>query len=236
MKNIEDKNLARTGKWVSLCTSVMVLISFSFAILTTPKSGPNCTSSCVSYPYTDIAKFFPFDYIWMTLMSIAILIYLLLFTVIHYNTSSSKKIFSQFAMNFAILTSLTLVLNYLVQILVIQASVKNNEYEGMVLLTQYNPHGIFIALEVIGYLFMAISFAFLVPAIEGKTKEEKWIRITLILSTVFSFIALFVFYGIYGINTGDRFEVAVILFTWSALIIIGFLFYSYFKKQEVGSL
>ena len=236
MNNSDQKNIAKTGKWVALSTSLMVLISFSFAILTTPKAGTNCTGSCVSYPYKDISKFFPFDYLWMILMSIAIMIYLLLFTVIHYNTSSSRKIFSQFAMNFAVLTTLTLVLDYFVQVLVIQASITNGEYEGIALLTQFNPHGIFIALEVIGYLFMVISFVFLIPAIEGKTKEEKWIRITLQISIVGSIVSLIVFYTIYGIDTGYRFEVAVIFFTWTALIIIGFLFYRYFKNKEIGSL
>ena len=233
--NNQEQNFLIFSKWISLSTSLMVLISFSFAIFTTPKSGPNCTGSCVSYPYNDITKFFPGDYIWMILMSIAIMMYLIFFTCLHYKTNNSRKIFSQIALNFALLSTLTLVLNYVLQILVIQPSLSNGEEVGIALLTQYNVHGVFIAMEVIGYIFMAISFAFLVPTLDKTTKEERWIRIILMISVILSFISFVLLYSFYGLETGDKFEVVIIVITWSVLIIIGLLYYKIFKNYNLRS-
>ena len=36
----------------------------------------------------------------------------------------------------------------------------NGETDGIALLTQYNGHGIFIAMEELGYITMSISFLF----------------------------------------------------------------------------
>ncbi len=232
MNNQNHELYLRFSKWISLSTSIMVLISFIIAITALPKSGPNCVASCVSYPYSDITKFFPNDYFWMIPASIAMMVYFILFTCIHYQTMPSKKIFSQISVNFASMATLILVLDYLVQLLVIQPSLINGEQEGIALLTQYNSHGIFIALEIIGYIIMVISFGFITLAIDNIAVEGKYIKFVFYISILLSILFFIVLYGSYGLDTGDRFEVAIIGITWWTLIIIGPLFYRYFKKQE----
>ena len=49
----------------------------------------------------------------------------------------------------------------------IPASVAAGETEGIALLTQHNPHGLFIANEEVGYLLMSVSFALVVPLFTG---------------------------------------------------------------------
>lgn len=222
------------SKWISLSTSASVLVSFCFAIIALPKSGANCTISCVQYPYLNIQNFFPNDYYWMPLASLAMMVYLMLFTSIYHSTSDNKKVFSHIGLNFSILSSLILILNYLVQFLVVQASLNNSETEGIALLTQYNPHGLFIALETIGYLLMTVSFIFIIPSLDNDTKEEKWTRIVLLVSVFLTTISLIFFYSLFGLNIEDRFEVVIISVNWSTLIIIGFLYYKIFKNNETG--
>ena len=230
-----DENFRNFSKWISLSTSAMVLISFVIAITALPKSGPNCIASCVNYPYNDIVKFFPNDYFWMIPASIAMMLYSILFTCIHYQTRPSKKIFSQISVNFALITTLILVLDYSVQLLVIQPSLTNGEQEGIALLTQYNSHGIFIALEIIGYIIMIVSFGFVILSIDGFIKEGKIIKVILVISLISSIIFFIILYGTYGLNTGDRFEVAIIGITWTTLIVIGPILFRYFDKQKTGS-
>jgi hypothetical protein len=42
-------------------------------------------------------------------------------------------------------------------------SLMNGQAQGIALLTQYNPYGVFIVLEELGYLLMSLSFLFLAP-------------------------------------------------------------------------
>jgi hypothetical protein len=54
---------------------------------------------------------------------------------------------------FAIISCTFLVGDYFIQISVKQPSLLKGETDGISLLTQYNPHGIFIVLEEVSYLF-----------------------------------------------------------------------------------
>jgi hypothetical protein len=55
---------------------------------------------------------------------------------------------------FATISCTLLVGDYFIQISVIQPSLLKGETDGIALLTQYNPHGIFIALEEVVTLFV----------------------------------------------------------------------------------
>ena len=49
-----------------------------------------------------------------------------------------------------------------------QPSILLGETEGFALLTQYNPHGVFIALEDLGYFLMGMAFVFLGALFAGR--------------------------------------------------------------------
>jgi hypothetical protein len=56
----------RFGYWIALFMSILTIATFAIAFATPPRSGPFCTmSACVTAPYTDVAAFFPRDYVWM---------------------------------------------------------------------------------------------------------------------------------------------------------------------------
>jgi putative effector of murein hydrolase len=105
------------------------------------------------------------------------------------------------------------------------------ETEGIALLTQYNGHGIFIALEELGYITMSIALFFLAPVFSSTNRLNKSIRWILFLPLILNIIS-FVLYSIkFGINRHYRFEVASISIDWLLLIVVSILISIYFKRQ-----
>ena len=72
----------------------------------------------------------------------------------------------------------------------VPVSVRNEETAGIALLTQYNPHGIFIALEEAGYLLMSISFLCVAVVFPAQTRRLTAIRWLFVLGFVVPLAAL----------------------------------------------
>lgn len=145
------KQIIRTGFYIALLTSVITLVTFTMAFLTPPLSGSFCRGECFEYPYTDIAERFPRDYYWMSLSIIVSMFYLFLMVVIHYLASQDKRFYSQAGLAMAFISAAIMIPLYFTQVTVIQPSLLNKEFEGLALWSQFNPHGMFIALEEISY-------------------------------------------------------------------------------------
>jgi hypothetical protein len=112
----------------------------------------------------------------MPLAMILVLSYLVLMVSIHAYASQDWKIFSQIGLSFAVIAALILLVDYFVQFSVVPISLMSGETEGIALLTQYNPHGIFIALEELGYILMSLSFLFVAPVFADKTRLGSSVR------------------------------------------------------------
>jgi hypothetical protein len=111
----------------------------------------------------------------------------------------------------------------------------NGETDGIALITQYNGHGIFIAMEDLGYITMSISFLFLAFVFSIQNRLEKTIRLILILACVLTVIS-FVFYSVkFGIDRSYRFEVAAITINWLVSITAGILI-SVFLKNKIKTI
>jgi hypothetical protein len=107
----------------------------------------------------------------------------------------------------------------------------NGETDGIALITQYNGHGIFIAMEDLGYITMSISFLCLAFIFSLKTRLERTIRLILILSFVLTVLS-FVLYSVkFGIDRSYRFEVAAITINWIVSITAGILISVLLKKK-----
>jgi len=107
------------------------------------------------------------------------------------------------------------------------------ESEGIALITQYNEHGLFIAMEELGYITMSIALFFLAFAFSKCTRVERVIRIILI-SQLFLTITSFAFYSIkFGIERSYLFEVATITINWLVIITIGILTGIHFRKKLI---
>lgn len=111
-----------------------------------------------------------------------------------------------------------LVTTYFVQFTVVPASLAHDQTDGIALLTQYNPHGLFIALEEIGYLVMTLSFGVLAVAVPGRGPGTRAARWVFGATPVAALAALVWVTATSGTDRGYLLEVIVIPIAWSALL------------------
>lgn len=228
--NSVPKNIGRLGYYAALSTTIVTMISFIIAICTPPISGPFCTDLCIEYPYLDILSRFPRDYIWIYPAILLILIYVVLMVCIHYYASIEKKVFSQLGLSFALISATILIIVYFLQISVIQPSLLKGETDGIAILTQYNPHGIFIALEEIGYLMMSVAFLCIVPVFSSANRIERAIRWIFTIGFILTIISLITVSILYGVSREYRFEIIIYTIDWLILIVSGILLSVVFKR------
>jgi hypothetical protein len=158
------------------------------------------------------------------------LTFVVLMACIHYYTRDDKKIFSQIGLSFALISATVITLDYFIQLAVMQPSLLKGETDGLSLFSQYNPHGIFIALEDLGYLMMSAALLFAAVGFAGRARLERairWLFITSSLAAVGAFIGLSL---IYGQDLEYRFEVVVLTINWIVLIVAGALLSVLFKR------
>lgn len=208
---------ARLGFWVSLVTALLTIGSFVVAILTPPRSGPFCTSSCVAYPYNNTAAFFPRDYFWMFPAILLTPLFLIVCACAHSWVATERRIFTLIALLFAAIATVFITLDYFIQIQVIQPSLLKNETNGIALFSQYNPHGLFIAMEDLGYLMMSAAFFFLGAALAADSRLGVAARWLLMVSSVLACVTFIVMSLYLGKNLEYRFEIAIVTISWTAL-------------------
>jgi len=216
--------------YTTLLMSVFALATFVIAVMTPPLSGPLCQSNCISYPYTDIISRFPRDYYWMFFAIIFLLLYMVVFVSLQHLSSKENMLFTKIAAAFALISGAIVISCYFVQLTVIQSSLIYGETEGIALLTQYNPHGVFIALEELGYLLMGISYLFAGLSISKNSRLEKVIRWVFILGFVLTTAAFLYIAGSLGFHREYIFEITAITITWFTLIINGALLAIFLRK------
>ena len=227
---MERNTIAKVGFYCAIFTAVFTVLSFVIAYMTPPLSGPFCAGGCFTYPYSDIASRFPRDYYWMYPAMVLNIVYYVLMVAIHYFAPVEKKIFSQIGMSFAFQSMATFVIDYFLQVSVIQPSLVLGETDGIAILTQFNAHGVFIVLEEVAFIMMSLSMLCMAPVFVGQTKSEKairWIFIGDFVLIAVSFALITVFYGIFR---EYRFEVAAFAINWLALIASGILLSVIFRK------
>jgi len=113
-------------------------------------------------------------------------------------------------------------IDYGIQLTVLQPALLSGQTEGMSALTQYNPHGVFIALENVGYAVLGIAFLILGAALAaGTSRLEQAVRWVFIVGGVLILAALVLYATIYRADLDVRFEVMSIFITWLVLIVSG---------------
>ncbi len=124
----------------------------------------------------------------------------------------------------------TFVIDYFLQVSVIQPSLALGETDAIALLSQFNAHGVFIALEEIAFIMMSLSMLFMAPVFVGQTKSEKAIRWIFAGDFVLTAISFALFTVFYGIFREYRFEVAAFSINWLALAASGILLSIIFRR------
>ena len=218
----------RLGFWAAVLT-VLVTGVFAGAGVTTPaRSGPFCVSDCVAYPYIDVAQFIPRDYLWLVPGILLVPIFVVLTACIHAYASEPTKIYSRIALSFALVYAVVILTDYFVQFAVVVPGLQAGETDGLPLLTQYNPHGLFIALESLGYFAMSTALLFAAPVFGGG-RVERVIRGLFVLSFALA-VGGFIWLALVGHDL-VTFEVMVLTINWSVLIASGLLLSALFRRR-----
>jgi hypothetical protein len=111
-----------------------------------------------------------------------------------------------------------LVADYGIQLAAVQPALLAGEGGDVVLWSQYNPHGLFIALEDVGYAVWGLAFVLLGCALAGRRRTARstagW---TLLAGGTATLVALVAYTLAYRSALDYRFEVTAIALAWLTL-------------------
>jgi hypothetical protein len=224
------QTLCRLGSWSAAMMALCAAVALAIGIATPPMSGPGCVSGCIAYPYTAVAFLVPHDYIWMYPAILLAPLFVVLMVCLHHIASRDRKLFTQIGTAFAVIYATVISVDYFVQLSVMQPSLLKGETEGLVLFSMYNPHGVFIALEDLGYLAMSAAFFFIGWVFVGNDRLERALRWLLRVSAVVTVAAFVVMSLVYGPDLEYRFELLAISVDWLMLIVGGVLLSVFFRR------
>jgi hypothetical protein len=216
------------GFWAATLTAIVAAVFAVIAVATPARSGPFCASACVPTPYTAVAQFIPGDYLWLIPGLLLAPIFVALMASIH-SYAKMNKTFSRIALSFAVIYAVVITVNYFVQFTVVVPSLQSGESQNLSLFTQYNPHGFFIALEVLAYLMMSASLLAAAPVFAGGGVERaiRW------LFTLCFVLATGAFAGLWLVNRDlIAVEVTILMIDWVALIAGGLLLSIVFRRAD----
>lgn len=218
----------RVGFWAAILT-VLATVAFAVAGVATPaRSGPFCANwGCVPAPYTDVVQFIPGDYLWLVPGLLLVPAFVVLVASVHARATEPGRLYTRIALAFATAYAVIVGVDYFVQLAVVVPSLRAGETGDLSLFTQYNPHGLFIAGEAIGYLAMSIALLFAAPAFAAGRIERtiRWLFTGGFALAVAALVGLW-------IAGGDlvAFEVAVLSINWIVLAISGSLLAVVFRR------
>jgi len=217
----------RLGFWAAALTTVVATVFAVAAVATPARSGPFCGAACVPPPYVDVARFIPGDYLWLIPGILLAPVFVVLVACIHGYSAETKKTFSRIALSFAVSYAVVILVNYFVQFTVVIPSLQSGETQSLSLFTQYDPHGFFIALEVLAYLMMSVAFWAAAPVFTGG-RAERTIRRLFALNFP---LALAAFVGFWLLRHDlVAVEVTVLMINWLVLIVAGTLVSLVFRR------
>lgn len=227
---------SRWGTLAALMLAAVAALGFTLGIFTPPRSGPWCAANCTAYPYIDAARFFPRDYWWMIPAFLLAPVLMTVAACVHFCVVPARRLWSLLGVCCASIATALIALDYLIQVLVVQPSLLHHEPDGIAMLTQYNPHGLFLVLEDLGYLFMAKALMLIAMALPSTPKPARSARWTMATVGTLAFLAFLFMAARFGADMALPFELAVITIVWIGLIPVGILLARWFHVVREPSL
>jgi hypothetical protein len=215
--------MGRSRFWVAVSTAVVAATAFAVAITTPPRTGPYCRSDCIVYPYTGGADFVPRDFWWMYPESLVALLAVVLVAGLSHRAGPGAALSGRVSTILAAIGAGVLVSDYALQLTVVQPSLLKGETDGLALLSQYNPHGVFIGVENVGYLLFGLAFLGAAAAMEVPSRLLRAARAVFMVGGAVTVVALVGYAAAYGADLDYRFEVAGIGVDWLVLFVTGIL-------------
>lgn len=224
----------RLGRALGWTTALVGVVAAVVGYTTPPRSGPFCSSGCIGSPYTDVAAFVPRDYWWLYPQSLFVLAVLGLLVCLHQAVAAAARVFSGLAVVLATVAAAALLADYVIQLAALQPSLRRGETSGLSLFSQYNPHGVFIALEDLGYLLLGLALLSAAAVFTVPSRLERSLRWVLLTGGALTVLALPALAVVYGTDLEYRYEVAAIALTWVTLIAGGILLTRWFRQPAAG--
>lgn len=222
MADLHTPALHRFARVAAVGTVATVVVSAAVGVTTPPRSGAYCQADCVTHPYTAVARFVPRDYWWMYPLLLMLPATLMLSVAIHGLTVRGRRALSLMGVGLTVVAVALLAADYGIQLTAVQPALLAGETDDLSLWTQYNPHGMFIALENVGYTAMGAGFVFLGSALAAQeTRMERAAGWALRAGGALTLLALVAYAVVYGADLQYRFEVAAIAITWLTLLAAG---------------
>lgn len=208
-----SRNGPAVGSWIAVATGVLTVVTFALALTALPDQVP--------YPFTDpvIAQQWPGDYLWMFPAMALMVLFVAFIAVLHQRAEPGTEVFSLVAVCLATVSAAVLLVDYYLQATVVPLSLEQGRLEGWAMLTQYNPAGVFIALEELGYLLMSLALLCTVPTMSRRLRAGRVLRRLLVASSGAVLTGLVVVSATLGRERGDVFEILVISVVWVTLIV-----------------
>lgn len=216
---------ARFGVIVAVALTILTMVTFILALTALPDKVP--------YPFSEdiIVEQWPGDYLWMPPAMLLMVVFVGVLAALHEQSGSDQQIYSLIALCMGIPATTILVINYYIQFTVMQINLEKDQLDGWALFTQYNPNGIFIALEELGYILMSLALLSVAPVFRGSGGVVKTLRVLLTLQFVVMVLSLLVISVTFGRERGDIFEITVITLVWVVLLIAGPLLAIWFRRS-----
>jgi hypothetical protein len=126
-----------------------------------------------------------------------------------------------------------LVVDYASQLAFIQPALLLDETDGLSPWSQYNPHGVFITLETVGYVLLNLAFLFIGISMV-RTPWRLWSAAgwVFVCGGALTLVLLLFYSALYRVRLDYRFEVAAIIVTWLVLIAASVLLSIAFLRDE----
>jgi hypothetical protein len=110
-----------------------------------------------SDPYSAAAQFVPRDFLWMYPALAMMLAFVVLAACVR-QLATGRRLPGTLGLGFAVASMTVVGIDYFIQLRVVQPALLNGELDGLVIVSQYNPHGVFIALEEFGFLLAGLAW------------------------------------------------------------------------------
>ncbi|WP_194092439.1 hypothetical protein [Ornithinimicrobium flavum] len=216
---------ARLGLLAAVGTGVLTVVTFGLALTALPDRVP--------YPFTDpvIARQWPGDYLWMYPAMVLLVVLVALVAALTEVAPPERRVHGRLAFALTTLAAGVLLVDYYLQVTVLPLSLEKGQLDGWSMLTQYNPNGVFLALEELGYLLLSLALLCLVPVLAGASRVERALRVLLLASTGAVVLALVAVSLRLGTDRGDTFEIAIISIVWVTLLVASPLLAVLFRRR-----
>jgi hypothetical protein len=231
MEGAQTVSVSRVGFYAGMLTAALTLFALALALVAVPSSGAFCPADCAEYPYLDGAVQYPNDFLWMLPAMLTVLSFVVLLVCLHRSSSLRGAVYSHVALCVGLIAAAILLSDYYVQFFVVPVSLMNAETEGLPLIIQSNPHGVFLALEELGYLLMGVTFLFAGVAIDREDRLTVAARRVFISGFGLVALSCAVVFPVYGLERLDRLEVLIISIDWLVLIVNGILLSAMFRRR-----